>query len=97
MSDKHLTENYGLLSHLSYGDQILADHGFNVQESVGLYCAEIVVPLFTRGKKQLSRLEIDKARQLSRVRIHVESYRAFTTEIHYIGIYSPHKYHYMYV
>ena len=43
-----------------------------MQESVGLYCAEIVVPPFTRGKKQLSRLEIDKARQLSRVRIHVE-------------------------
>ena len=72
VSDKLLTENCGLLSHLNYGDQILADRGFNVQELVGLYCAEIVVPPFTRGKKQLSRLEIDKARQLSRVRIHVE-------------------------
>lgn len=30
------------------------------------------MPPFTGGKKQLSRLEIDKARQLSRVRIHVE-------------------------
>ena len=30
------------------------------------------MPPFTRGKKQLSRSAIDTARQLSRVRIHVE-------------------------
>ena len=52
MSDKHLTENCGLLCHLQPGD-------FTVQDSVGLYCAEIKVPPFTKGKKQLSRLEID--------------------------------------
>ena len=71
-SDKHLTENYGLLSNLQPGDQVLADQGFTVQESVGLYCAEIKVPPFTKGKKQLPQLEVDKVRQLSRVRIHVE-------------------------
>ena len=51
---------------------MLADHGFNVQDSVGLYCAEIHVPPYTRGKKQLLKLEVDTAHQLSRVRIHVE-------------------------
>ena len=30
------------------------------------------IPPFTKGKKQLSKLEVDTARQLSRVRIHVE-------------------------
>ena len=30
------------------------------------------IPLFTKRKKQLSKLEVDTARQLSRVRIHVE-------------------------
>ena len=72
VSDKHLTENCGLLSNLQPGDQVLADRGFMVGDSVGLYCAEIKVPPFTKGKKQLSRLEVDRARQLSRVRIHVE-------------------------
>ena len=72
MSDKHLTENCGILNHLLPGDQILADRGFNVQESVGMYCAEIKVPPFTRGKKQLSSIEVESARKLSRVRIHVE-------------------------
>ena len=51
---------------------ILADLGFTVQESVGLYCAEIKIPPFTRGKKQLSQMELDIGRKLSRVRIHVE-------------------------
>ena len=40
--------------------------------SVGLHCAEIKVPPFTRVKKQLSTLEVETARQLSCVRIHVE-------------------------
>ena len=53
MSDKYLTEHCGLLDYLLPGDQILADCGCNVQESVGLHCAEINVPAYTRGKKQL--------------------------------------------
>ncbi len=35
VSDKHLTENCGLLTHLQPGDQVLADRGFTVEESVG--------------------------------------------------------------
>ena len=64
-SDKHLTENCGLLKELQPGGQVLADRGFNVQESFGLYCAEIVIPPFSRRKKQLSKLEVDTACQLS--------------------------------
>ena len=71
-SDKYITENCGILNHVLPGDQILADRGFTVQESFGFYCTEIKIPPFTRGKKQLSRIEVDTARQLSRVRIHVE-------------------------
>ena len=72
VTDKHLTENCGLLSNLQPGDMILADRGFTIQDLVGLYCAEVKVPLFTRGKKQLSHSEIVSAQRLSRVRIHVE-------------------------
>lgn len=72
VSDKYLTENCGILDKLQPGDQVLADRGFNVEESFGMYCAKIVTPPYTKGKKQLSRLEVETARQLSRVRIHVE-------------------------
>lgn len=72
VSDVHLTENSGLLQHLLPGDIVLADRGFTIQDSVGLLCAEVKHPPFTRGKAQLSKLEIDNSRQLSQVRIHVE-------------------------
>lgn len=72
VSDRHLTENCGILDHLLPGDLVLADRGFNVHEAAGLYCAEVKLPPFTKGKKQLTTCEVDKARQLSRVRIHVE-------------------------
>ena len=72
MSDKHLTENCGLLSNLIPGDTILADRGFDIKESVGLYCATITVPAFTKGKKQLSAIEVEQTRRIANVRIHVE-------------------------
>ena len=72
VSDIHLTENCSLLKHLLPGDVVLADQGFNIQEAAGMYCAEVNIPPYTRGKKQLSKLERDVARRLSRIRIHVE-------------------------
>ena len=72
MSLIHPTEHCDLLEKLLPGDLILADRGFNIQDSAGLYCAEVKLPPFTRGKKQLSKAEIDVARKLSHVCIHVE-------------------------
>ena len=72
VSDIHLTENCGLLQNLLPGDLVLADRGFTIQENAGLYCAEVKVPPFIRGKKQLSKFEIDTSQHLSRVCIHVE-------------------------
>lgn len=72
VTDKHITENSGFLNKLLPGDLVLADRGFTVQDSVGLHCAELITPPFTRGKKQLEKREIEHAREISRVRIHVE-------------------------
>ena len=72
VSDKHLTENSGLLDHLTPGDVILADRGFDIQESVGLFCSTIKIPAFTKGKKQLSGIEVEQTQRIANVRIHVE-------------------------
>ena len=72
VSDRYLTEKCGLLEKLLPGDVLLADRGFNVQESAGVYCAEVKIPPFTKGKSQLSKFEVDPSRKLSQVRIHVE-------------------------
>ena len=71
-SDVYITENCGLLRNLLPGDLILADRGFTIEQIVGLYCAEVKIPPFTKGKKQLSKLEVDTARKLAQVCIHVE-------------------------
>ena len=72
MSDQHLTENCGILDLLLPGDQVLTNRGFNIQEAVGLYCTEVEIAPFTKGKKQLDKIDIDFARQLSQVSIYVE-------------------------
>lgn len=72
VSDKHLTENCGFLNNLLPGDVVLADRGFNIESSVGLMCAEVNIPAFTKGRKQLSAVDVEKTRKIASVRIHVE-------------------------
>ena len=72
VSDLYLTNNCGFLQQLMPGDCVLADRGFTIHEGAGLYYAEVKIPPFTRGKRQLDRVEIEKSRQLSAVRILVE-------------------------
>lgn len=71
-SDKFITENSNFLSHLLPGDLVLADRGFNVRESVQSFQAEIKVPAFVRGKKQLHPVDLENTRSLASLRIHIE-------------------------
>ena len=72
VSDVHLTEHCGILDNLLPRNVVLADRGFTTEQSVGMFCAEVKYPPFTRGKKQLSKFEVDTTRQLAQVRIHIE-------------------------
>jgi len=71
-SDKWITENCGILKKLLPGDLVLADRGFDIAESVGICCAQINIPAFTKGKSQLSPVDIETTRKIASVRIHVE-------------------------
>ena len=51
VNDKHLTDNSGLLQKLLPGDIVLADHGFDIAESVGTVQAKLHIPAFTKSKK----------------------------------------------
>ena len=51
VSDKHLTEESGLLDYLTPEDVFLADEGFDIQESLGLFYSTIKKPAFTKGTK----------------------------------------------
>lgn len=71
-SDKYITENCGMLDKLQPGDLILADRGFLISEQVQLRLAQVKVPAFLKGKKQLDPIDIEDTRKLASVRIHVE-------------------------
>ncbi|XP_065664562.1 uncharacterized protein LOC136086206 [Hydra vulgaris] len=71
-SDKLITEQCGLLKKLNPGDVVLADRGFNIADSVGLMCAEVKIPAFTRGKKQLSAVDVESTRKIAHSRVNVE-------------------------
>ena len=71
-SDKFLTENCDFLDNLLPGDIVMADRGFDIEESVALYCAKVKIPSFTKGKRSLSSLDAEQSRRIAAVRIHVE-------------------------
>ena len=71
-SDKYVTEHSTLLSNLVPGDTILADCGFDIHDSVGLYCSRLALPAFTKGKTQLEGIAVEQTRNIANVRIHVE-------------------------
>ena len=72
VSDKYITEHCGLLQKLLPGDMVLADRGFDIEDSCGLYCATLRIPCFTKGKPQLSPVDVEATRSVANVRIHVE-------------------------
>lgn len=51
---------------------MLADRGFDISESVGLMCAEVKIPAFTRGHCQLEARDVESTRKIAHLRIHVE-------------------------
>ena len=51
---------------------MLADIGFLIAEDLAARGASLAIPSFTKGKKQLSRMEVEHCHRLSRVRINME-------------------------
>jgi len=72
VTDDHLTRSSGFLNKLIPGDVVMADRGFRLEEDFALQQSQLIVPAFTRGKKQLTAEEVERSRSMSNVRIHVE-------------------------
>ena len=71
-SDKYLTENCHILNRVLPCDIVLAGRGFSINENVALKGATVEIPAYTKGKTQLSSLEVEETRRLANVLIHVE-------------------------
>lgn len=62
----------GHLDKILPGDVVMADRGFTMTEDFAMRGAKLIVPAFTKGKRQLSPQEVEESQQLSEARIHVE-------------------------
>ena len=51
---------------------MLTDRGFDISESVCMMQASLQIPAFTKGKSQLSALEVENTRTIANIHIHVE-------------------------
>ena len=71
VSDKELTKRSGILQKLDFGDSIMADRGFDIEDILpdGIHSN---VPQFLGGRKQLEQDEVLKTRRIATLRIHVE-------------------------
>ena len=71
-TDKCITMHSGFLRLLDPGDVILADRGFDIADDIAIHSATLVIPSFTRGKKQLSLQDVECSQRVAKVRIHIE-------------------------
>ena len=70
VSDIDIVKDSGLINpNLHHrGDQILADRGFILHDEFAAGCGvELIIPSFTKGKKQLSAKEMEVSRQIASV------------------------------
>ena len=71
-SDKEITRNSGFLDKVTFGDCVLADRGFLIEEKLATRGEVLRIPALTRGKAQMSAKDVDMSRQIAHVRIHVK-------------------------
>ena len=75
-TDKAITLDGNLIDLVEPYDVVLADRGFLVRDEFAVLNVKVVTPHFTRGRKQMTRKEVQESRRISRVRIHHPSCRA---------------------
>ena len=70
MSDKKMVRKSGILKKLV--DNLLADHGFNIQELLLERGVTLAIPPFLKKKKQFCDIEDRKTKEVANARIHIE-------------------------
>lgn len=72
ISDKEITARSNFYSNIYPGDQVMADRGFLISRELARCGATLAIPPFLNERKQLPGLDVERVRQLSALRIHIE-------------------------
>lgn len=72
ISDKKITDKSGLLDLCEPGDAIMADKGFLISDMTTPRGIHLIIPPFRRNKKQFTKREVKKTKDIANTRIHVE-------------------------
>ena len=71
-SDRQITERSSLLTRTEYGDSIMADKGFNVQDLFEAKNVIINIPTFFKKMNRMSNKTVMRDRAIASKRVHVE-------------------------
>ena len=82
ISDKELVTKSGLSKLLEPGDELMADKGFLIQDSLTPIGCSVTMPPFS-SKTQFAKDELLKSTEIHNVRVHVERAIRRVKEFHY--------------
>ena len=71
-SDRFITEDCHILDKLQYGDNLMADKGFNISDLSISKGSQLIILLFLREKQQFSKKNCKETSDIAKARIHVE-------------------------
>lgn len=85
IDDVHIFKECGILKHINPDDIIMVDRGFTVQHLLNPLHAELKIPSFLKGRKNLSAAEELESRKIAKARIHVERFNERLKQFRLIG------------
>jgi hypothetical protein len=71
-SDKHIFNDSGLPNLLQFGDGVMVDKGYDIEEEIAQINCKLIQPPFMKNKTRLSPTEAIVNANIAQVRIHVE-------------------------
>ena len=71
-SDRYITETCGLIDKLQYGDNLMADKGFNISDLLVSRGSKLMIPPFLRDRGKFSNKNCRLTSKIAKARIHLE-------------------------
>ena len=71
-SDRYITETCGIVEKFQFGDNLMADKGFNISDLLVSKGSRLIIPPFMRDKNKFSKKNCKATSNVAKARIHVE-------------------------